>query len=508
MVFSTILAAAAGQRRRLKRPSASSGLLTASISATQISGPAPLGVVFDATQTLRAGWDIATVFRRITYTFNYGKSAVYSPGTYTRGNQANNSKDQDVGGPIAATVFEQPGTYTVSVLADDNTGNSHTTTITIVVDDPEVYWTSGGRTTRYISAAPGGNFAGAPAANGSTIFHQESTAALAPVANTRHLYRCGETFTGTATVPRNSTTGANIAIGSFATGARPTITVEVNTAFPPVSGQTWARNISLYGLNFPSELVQHGSVENLLIHNCIASSPNAVSASILIGNSVTFWAANGTNGTTGSDYYWPRGVVISETEINSANGTTITGIYSNGMRRSAIIGCWHRGNVTEHNVRVTYSNRCFYAHSSFEDPGTDGRHHLKLHAHGSDLSDPATLAGFASYAVGNHATRPASQYGVVANNLFGLSTDGNAFNFDLKPQNGDYDEGLVDWMVENNVFVDNGVTIANMRLTGLRLVYIGNTKSGGGAANLQTGVNGSDGLPSGWGESYYTGRAS
>ena len=140
-----------------------SSSVTAALSASRTSGPAPLAVFFDATGTTSSDGTVNT-WRQVGYSFNFGDSEVNWSTT-------GNSKNVQRGGPLAAHVFESAGTYTVKVCARDSSGGSNDgdtdqTSIEITVTDPDTVYSG----TSTVCLSISGTFTGAPeGATQSTI---------------------------------------------------------------------------------------------------------------------------------------------------------------------------------------------------------------------------------------------------------------------------------------------------------------------------------------------------
>src|SRR5688572_27680649 len=101
------------------------GAVNPSFVPSRTSGVAPLAVFFDATGTTADG--VTNPFHTLGYQWNFGDAAATWATTGAPKNLAT--------GPVAAHVFDNPGTYTVS-LTVTNGVDSHTVTATITVSNP------------------------------------------------------------------------------------------------------------------------------------------------------------------------------------------------------------------------------------------------------------------------------------------------------------------------------------------------------------------------------------
>ena len=118
---------------------AQAGDIALSLAPARTSGVAPLAVFFDASGTTDVGVT-ARPFHDLEYTWDFGDPTA---GTWAYGAQPGVSSKNSATGPVAAHVFEKPGTYTVTLTAFDGT-NTVTTSKTITVDDPDVVFAGSG----------------------------------------------------------------------------------------------------------------------------------------------------------------------------------------------------------------------------------------------------------------------------------------------------------------------------------------------------------------------------
>ena len=99
----------------------------ATLQATRLSGSAPLAVLFDATGTTVSS---GNADHQSSYEFNFNDDRGL---TWAISGQPKNIQR---GGPLAAHVFDLPGTYTVRVRAQSSTGMSEAT-VTVTVQNPD-----------------------------------------------------------------------------------------------------------------------------------------------------------------------------------------------------------------------------------------------------------------------------------------------------------------------------------------------------------------------------------
>jgi PKD repeat protein len=126
-----------------------SGEIVVGLVPSRTGGVAPLAVFFDASTTTAGG--VARPFHDLDYTWSFGDP---SAGTWAVSGQ---SRDADHG-PLAAHVFERPGSYTVTLNVRDAAGRSNSASTVITVDDPEVVFAA----ERTVCVSTGDDFAGCP----------------------------------------------------------------------------------------------------------------------------------------------------------------------------------------------------------------------------------------------------------------------------------------------------------------------------------------------------------
>ena len=85
------------------------GPIALSLVSSRVSGVAPLAVFFDATGTTASS--TPRPFHDLEYRWDFGD---VGSGTWTTGSSAGVSSRNTATGPVAAHVFETPGTYTIA----------------------------------------------------------------------------------------------------------------------------------------------------------------------------------------------------------------------------------------------------------------------------------------------------------------------------------------------------------------------------------------------------------
>jgi PKD repeat protein len=197
--------------------------VTPSLGPSRTAGPAPLAVFFDATGTTCQG--CGDPFHDLHYEWSFGDAANGAKWALT-----GRSKNLAFG-PTSAHVFEQPGSYTVTLKVTGQSGGNASRTVTITVGDPNQQW-AGART---VCVSTSGNFTGCPGGAQQVTTNSLATAAKScNVSNTRCLFRRGEVWNGEI---RPSVAGPNL-IGAFGSGARPRFKGGPTMALLQCSGST------------------------------------------------------------------------------------------------------------------------------------------------------------------------------------------------------------------------------------------------------------------------------
>jgi len=111
---------------------ASSPQIGINLTTNRISGIAPLSVFFDAANTTHTDNNVDP-FLDLHYQWYFHDTAAYSSGTWKYSCKSKNLAT----GPLAAHIFDDPGTYQVRLTVMDRNGNQTSTTVDITVESPE-----------------------------------------------------------------------------------------------------------------------------------------------------------------------------------------------------------------------------------------------------------------------------------------------------------------------------------------------------------------------------------
>lgn len=443
--------------------------ITVNLAATRLSGPAPLAVLVEATGTTSTMSGVTDTFRQLTYEFDFDDpdSGVWPI--------SGRSKNEEIGAPVAAHVFTEPGTYVIMCTARRGTQEA-VDYVTITVQDPnEVY---SGTNTVFVS--PSGDFTDAPPGA------QTVTSIPTIVSDRRYILNRGESF-GALNWPHGVSRSQVIA--GPGTGAKPIVSgIQVGTgAQPPDSN--FPEEVTIVGLNNTGTYIQSSYARRQLYMDC--DQPN--SGEVTIGSAAAYWAD--------PSRYGPTMPYVREWFLVNvyARGTDSTNSTTGDLIQSAILGCDFQRAI-QHTMRPWFGWKGVIAHNAIRGVSNDGiRHALKLHSDGENaMTEGATFGD---------VTGRATRWVNITHNLFGDLTDNNQFTVVIGPENGIVQQGLEDVIVENNRFIRGSNWVSDLQLSGRRMTYINNTlvSNGDAAAVTAPGLH-NEGLPVGWDGPYFTSR--
>jgi len=423
-----------------------------SLQVTRTSCTAPCAVLFDAT----AMGDF-----RATYNFDFGDP---NSGTWP---VSGKSKNSEVGGPIAAHVFNAPAVYTPKVNG---------VAVTVTVADPNVTF-AGAKT---VCVSPAKDYTGCP--SGAS---QATAYPALPWSGKRVLLHTGESFGAISLLDGNS----NLQVGSYGSGAKPIVeSVGIGNWRP--SSAAFPTDIVVMDLNVKNQISQSLGKRVLIQRNDVHLTPRSGGIPLSIGQ-VDYWYRGDQYRTV------PQGAFYNASEIflveNNALGsdvdTGVAGFWGEGAR-IAMLGN-RFGRYQMHSARFSGLYKGVIAHNEMQGISRDGiRLALKLHSNGV-LPYADTLIADSS----GRSTWASSQI-VIGNNLFGNAGDNNDWTVEIAPQNNTVGEGIEDVIVENNRFVHGKKTSTDLVYVGRRITLRGNTAVGGAKVTTGTDINAE--LPATW----------
>nr|WP_259371323.1 PKD domain-containing protein [Caldimonas caldifontis] len=433
-----------------------------------------MAVLFDATGTTSSlsGTD---TFRQISYSFDFGDN---------RGESwafSGQPKNIQVGGPLAAHVFDLPGTYTVRVTTTDAAGTRSQASVTITVHNPDSVYAG----TQTLCVSPSANYTGCPAGAA------QSTSLPSSYSGRRVLLRRGESF---GSINMGHAT-SNAIVATYGSGAKPRVTsVRIGEGRP--SSAIFPDDVTVMDLNVSNGIVQGSSASRLLLYRNDLADSGSTDNQITVGSALEYWAGSDPYRTVATNQFFnPREIFVVENRVIGSSTNLPHMNFQGSVSRLALLGN-EMGTANQHTARLYRLHKSVIAHNALRGRSSDGiRHALKLHS-----------GGLSAYA-DNYASSGSSwatRYVVIANNIFGDAADNNQWTVAVTPQNGQSVEGIEDVIVENNRYVRGSRTVTDLNITGRRIAYRGNiSATSSSAASVSTGAHGGA-LPADWQGPYYS----
>jgi hypothetical protein len=337
---------------------------TMSRTGTGILNPekwaAPCLVVFDATTTT----DSATtdLFGDLLYSWDFGDTAkANSYWAYgARPNTLSQNRDLE---PIAAHVYDTPGTYTITLTVLNASGGVNAVKQVITVTDPNTVFPG----TNTICYSPAGDFSEALA--GSQHATGQGTD-LAAIINTyaatgkRLMLQSSNTYTA-ATVPTISDK-IDGQITRFGTGSNPKLQPSAGTVASTL--KFWEH---------------YAAVDNWQIYGIDFANPGGYTSNIAVSATLMGHATNTINSTTGRILLYQCNTTGSggfefngyghgavDCSIYSPAGTTgLVGIWGSNINMSAFIGLnVDNNNMGEHCIRIQCGQKYKVAYNNTKNP--------------------------------------------------------------------------------------------------------------------------------------------
>jgi hypothetical protein len=436
-----------------------------------ITGPAPLAVFVDAVGTAAGGVD--DPFRELGYHWDFGYATPSTPGTWTH---SSDPKGNQVGGPIAAHVYQTPGTYTLSLRAESSVAAGSIqaeASITVVVQNPDTVYA----TTNTICLHMGAGGSGGP--TGCTYSNLSGGSWPTWAANKRYLLHEGADFSSLGAITINV---SGVMIDTYGSGAKPIIGGSFSWATTaPTSAAFVVDKLTVVGLDFGSSAVRNvqGAYQSrsVLFHNCVGA--------IEFGSSKSTEAAYNAATMTRAYGLYADGFTLSEcsSDFTGLSASSDYNLFPEFTQRLAVLGCTFDKDGTSggggHNFRGDTCYKIFTAHNSMRDPmGTT--QHITLRGKGR-LSWSSVLDDIATAGTLDGETR----YAVIADNLLGYLDEPIVWSVALSPTTSSDNEAILDMIVERNTFYNKtGATPKDINFGGIRLTARDNTLVNG--ENRQT----------------------
>lgn len=447
-------------------PPVASGLVP-SLVATRQAGTAPLAVMFDATGTTAASG--VDTFRQVTYSFNFGDERGQSWAV------SGQPKNTQAGGPLAAHVFDQAGTYTVTVRATDASGGTSDARVTVTVADPASVYAG----TKTVCVSPSANYSGCPAGSA------QQTALPGAWSGKRVLLHRGESFKDISILDGN----AGVQVGAYGSGNKPVVASVGIGNWRPTSAN-FATDITVMDLDVRGGMQQSLGNRVLFYRNDVKVPTGSGGIPFGIGEEDYWYRGDQYRTVPQSAFYNAREIFLVENNaVMPDTSSAQAGLWGSGSR-VALLGNTF-GSYQMHSVRFSALHKGVIAHNDIRGISADGiRHALKLHSMGLNpyadgfIHDLSGTGGWATSQV------------VIANNNLGNAADNNDWTVAISPQNDQYAEGIESVVVENNRFVRGKKTSTDLVLGGRGITVRGNVVNTG--AKLLTGIGHTGALPAAW----------
>lgn len=443
-------------------PPPPSGTITAVLTASRSTGPAPLAVQFLAIDTTHTDAGINT-FRELGYHFTFDDSG---SGTWTHSGE---SKNAEIGGPIASHVFESPGTYTVKVRAQDSEDIFDDDSVVVTVTDPDTVYS----TTSTVVISTNSDTTGAPT-GAQLLTNQTSWPTWED--SKRYLLMPGQNYTSFSDIDLFQ--NQDVQVGKVTgAGADPIVgRIDIDAGSPPTTDQS--ARIALIDLDSGAIRIPNSGDDIAVIRGN--------NTDFSVGSTVEFYLATGTQAQKDT-IRWPKNIFMYDAVNDTPSAGFNAFLFVNGC---SIMGT-QLSDPSQHNLRFPYLVRGYVAHNLMFGAGS-AHHNIKLHGNGLNENEDEVLA--------KNSQDNATRWVVVTDNTFGDgTTQVNPWSVAVDPQNNISAEGLQDVITENNFF-DHDYQ-AEFVFGGRRLIERGNTSIG--TFNFTTSQN-VGALPPEWDGPYFT----
>ncbi len=441
---------------------ATSSAINVSVIASRTSGVAPLSVFFDATGTT----DSATKrpFHDLQYTWSFGDTA--NGATWAYGSNPGKNSRNEASGPVAAHVFETPGTYTITTNVTDDGIHFYTNTkpITITVTDSNKVFSG---TNTICIAAKTEPVAGADGCPAGAEVHQLTSFSKAintyALTGKRVLFKRGDQFDNSSTAHIIHTGPGIIGAYGSISSPSPIVTSTVNAGILGLSSKStpgiadWRiMDFELNGTNAGSNntgISAAGTINQVLILRM--NIHNTHGGVAFLADTLDYWNAHSSPVHTMFDQ-----LSIVDTSITAqTGGAGMTGVFIEANRFTMLGTLIDDTTQIEHVARFPYLNKAIISNNTLSRPAAN-KHVIKLHA-------PVwcqTASGQAFYQpVCNYATdtKPTTgventgngtsytQYVVISDNKL-VPASGVAITVNIAPFSSFADNRLKDIIFERN----------------------------------------------------------
>jgi len=398
-------------------------MATINALANRLSGVAPLSVFFDTIEITGVTQPPLVEGRREYADFDY----TWDFDDPTSGTWAESGKSKDAdSGYVAGHVFETPGTYVVTVAIIDGDAVNESHDVTIVVTDPDTFYS----TTNTVCVSTTGDFTGCPV--GAT---QVTTSSMATVntylaADRRILFKRGESWNSAAADYTHVTLIDYVTIGAYGTCTSPDARGICSIA--PIINARFVAGSSMFTFyDTINSRLQELRLVNTGTRDVAAGGVDSLDYLLFLRVETDAFEASGINVGTFNDLGHNQVAVVDCDLFDAYNNN----LYI-GSENLMIMGNQMRDTANSHICRVWQSFHGVIKHNEFSGATTDtaqGRQALKLHS-----PDEANIG----VTITNR-----TKYTIVADNLFGESGPNPV---SIAPQSSGNDQVLEDILIENN----------------------------------------------------------
>jgi hypothetical protein len=394
-----------------------------SLFPSRVSGVAPLYVFFDATATTAAA--TSRPFHELEYRWNFGDEA---SGSWSATPGMPNTSRNLATGPVAAHVFETPGTYTVSLTVLDG-GAPATRSVQITVSDPDTVFAD--NTLCVGNSLPVAGSGGCPA--GAAVLQSSDFGAAINnniASRKRILFRRGDTFASNASA-NIVVTGPGL-IGAFGTGAAPVVNITANNNAFRLSSKS-------------TPTIKDWRIMDLEINGNSGAATNGIHAEAGI-DQVTLLRMNIHHVHKGAQLapnyldfhgpehkFWDQWAVVDSTIRNAIGGGGGYVLYFAAQRTALMGNVLSDASAAEHILRTPYVYKGVISHNDMNKPASS-KHVVKMQS----SSFGAAPTGY-------------TEQIVMSDNKF-TTGDGGAWTVTLGPMDALSDQRVKQVILERNWF--------------------------------------------------------
>jgi hypothetical protein len=346
-----------------------------SFTMTRTTGVAPLGVHFDASATTAPSLT-SFPFHELHYVWSFGDPA--GGATWAYGTRPGVASKNTAYGPIAAHVFETPGTYTATlwVYHLDSGGTlrsaSKVGSTSITVTDPDVVFDTAH--TIYVSQSttptPGAN--GVP--SGANVLNMPNWSTLKTLVGTNGYRRIrlkrGDTWNvnAWADFPNATWNGPGL-IDAYGTGAKPIVSSQIDAPCIQISAgaNDWrvvdvvATSSDIAGTAIGNRNSFNIGANNFCMVRC---ETNSTRAGLLGAGASGLYVVDCVIGATSQANSGCIGVYIDKVDYQAFMGSSFTGSWGHGVRMQgtakSVFSNNYAGEVTaaSHGHAFTLRGKC------------------------------------------------------------------------------------------------------------------------------------------------------